>query len=369
MNTKSILCGVFLAGAGACAPMPEGHEGDVTALEQEVQLTMPGAVVDHHSSIGTGSAHMLHWRNGLYKTCGLTFVSPHYAITAAHCVDEFEVDNNRTVDASDETINIVYEIDVDEAFDRISNGEWGVLGALFNHTVVTGTWPNYLQAPFSPTYGYNVPDYSISSCRVVRRCGGRFSPKNCPSEVAQVSTSNNVDIALVHCPDRDLRSFTRVANDDIALGSEVEVHWHHELANLAKTRSDTNGPAGNYEHYQLWDDKNLSENYHYTKWHQAFPFVSKHGPTGEHYKVVDGRTHRDSALSWTNAFGCHGTSGSGAFKHDGRFLGPISKGVFSTTNEHTLCKYGLEKDYPSLAYQKPTITRALARDSHVRNDN
>lgn len=87
------------------------------------------------------------------------------------------------------------------------------------------------------------------------------------------------------------------------------------------------------------------------------------------YKVVDGGAYRVPAESWINAFGCHGTSGSGAIKRDGIFLGPVSSGVFSPVAEQVLCKYSIDKDHPSLAYQKPTITRVIARDSYVRNDS
>lgn len=111
-------------------------------------------------------------------------MSPHYATTAAHCVDDFEVDNNRTLDAGDDAIGIVYEVSVDEAYDRTANGDAEALAALLDHPKVTGAWPNYVQAPFSSTYGYNVPDYSIGSCRVVRRCGSKCLPKNCLSGVA-----------------------------------------------------------------------------------------------------------------------------------------------------------------------------------------
>jgi hypothetical protein len=95
--------------------------------------------------------------------------------------------------------------------------------------------------------------------------------------------------------------------------------------------SEGQGTQEQQEHYMRYDGSldgrfGILSNYHYVGGAQYFPFVSSSFPSGEHYRVTDTSVAAQGTIS-TNAYGCHGTSGAGAFlANTTQLIGPVIGG-------------------------------------------
>ena len=229
--------------------------------------------------------------------CGATFISKHYAVTAAHCVAKNDITLSQTMS--------VMQYDT-TGLDTT---------AVFNQSLIAGAaWPNYSHATtLTAANGYRVTQ--MNDCVVKRRCDSstQFGRDNCPF-------SATVDIALIQCPSRSNTSYVSVAATDVG-NEQVEVWWFHEVDYLATTPTDAViGPSDNWAHYG--HRPSMAGNYHYfggdqqllplltTTWPDLTPYVEL-GPKGTN-------------LMSTNVPACHGTSGSGVFHHgDTAVLGTV----------------------------------------------
>lgn len=231
----------------------------------------------------------------LRTTCGITFISPHYAVTAAHCVDG----------AGDPATKIVTV----EQYDISGVDIW----SLAFSTLVTGTFPN-----IDRTYPIeNDPNYDVESyeCRLTARCGG--DSYNC---------GFSADIALVRCSGRTSTDWLPIAASDPGVGP-VEMYWAHEMLNIPSDAPVGDPQSSNrYAYYTLLDTQ--ATNYHYIGGdsNALLPLKSINWPAaqggGPHERLGFGTA--------TDLFGCHGTSGSGVLQRNNasklELLGPVSTG-------------------------------------------
>ncbi|HKQ70081.1 MAG TPA: trypsin-like serine protease [Polyangiaceae bacterium] len=251
---------------------------------------------------------------GVNYTCGATFVSPHYAITAAHCVaaEDTDVAPFFTVEQYDTS-----QLDVG----RIP----------FQGKVNGSGWPNWSRGmtELLPIDGYHVTSYT--QCSVAIRCDPRYgSVSGCPLD-------RSVDIALFRCADRPASAPWTVAfaTDQVSPPiNEVEVWWFHELLDLADNSWETtsNQPPDNFEHYgQYLGGADRPNNFHYTipsaaAPRQLLPLRSTHWGNGPNYHRLPDDPFSPTVI-WTDVPACHGMSGSGFFPRGSTaMLGPTING-------------------------------------------
>lgn len=243
-------------------------------------------------------------------TCGVTFISPHYAVTAAHCVEQ------RNVPDPPSTPLTVRQFDVTNA---------SLLG-LNAAALIKGTYPSY--QPLS-TSMKDVPGYQSTalSCKLVSRCATPLidSPAyNCDFAG---------DIAMLYCGDRASNApWLPVASSDPLVGP-VEMYWFHELLSpIPLTQPAPGSPAVDFDRYQHYtllgagsSDKLAAQmnNWHYiaSPTNALLPLKSVPWSNGAPRQ----RLFHSTA---TDLFGCHGTSGSGVLQRnatgDLELLGPVS---------------------------------------------
>lgn len=230
-------------------------------------------------------------------TCGITFVSPRYAITAAHCV------TTANVLAGDWLVVKNYDVT-------------GTLDWFFYFSAwIDGSWPNYeADVPAHELPGYQVTPYL---CQVTARCGDAGT------------TCAGGDAALLYCPYRpSTAAWLPVAPSDPGTGP-VEMYWYHELLDFPLTDPGNADPEGHdrYEHYVELDQNDRGNNFHYleTLATQMVPLVSLPWPDGTQRQRLGG------GGTWTDMYGCHGTSGSGVLQRNAsgnlELLGPVQEGA------------------------------------------
>lgn len=244
-------------------------------------------------------------------TCGVTFVSPHYAITAAHCVEQSNVP-----DPANNTLT-VRQYDVTNAS----------LLALNAAALIKGTYPSYepLSTAMKDVAGYQSTAYT---CKLVSRCASFLIP-----ESPALNCDFSGDIAMLHCSNRASDApWLPVAPSDPLVGP-VEMYWFHELLSPIPLDPPAVGaPAVDFDrfaHYSslnaLASDKLAARlaNWHYigSKTNALLPLKSVPWSNGEPRKRLFNSTA-------TDLFGCHGTSGSGVLQRnaagDLELLGPVS---------------------------------------------
>ena len=331
--------GALLAGCTAQMGAATGH--DVGSVEEPVQLDYlsvfakrPMEAVVGDSVNATASVHVRFVNddpptgNGA-GSCGATFVSPHYAITAAHCVDRYG-SGGPLIAPMEDTIELrQYDTRSLDWFKAIET------------SVVDGNWPNWSRGTTLTTDDGYFVDYD-TNCYVKLRCGAGYQPTaNCPAGVTG-------DIALVYCPDRSASStWVPVSPTSAAVNDQLEVLWVHELLFLP-----TGDPGDErFDHYgNIIPDPaaglNTTENnWHYRTGHQLLPFRSASWQDFTPYKVVG----HSGTRTWTDAFGCHGTSGSGVFPVGTTLLlGPVITpgNAFFVDGQNLMCA---DMDHVSVA--------------------
>jgi hypothetical protein len=353
------------------------------------------------------------YSDGTVTSCGATFVSPHFAITAAHCVGPqrgFQptptgprTGNFPGTPGSCPSGSCAPGTYNDHAnFFRVEHYNTTNLNINFIPYLVQGTWTS--GSP-TPTQTYSIKSATITAaqgyviddntrCSVYAQCEQDTWGRNdkCPL------TSEDADIALIYCPSRQLRNYARVASAD-GFHVGLEVWWFHELLYLQipGTGLAPYMPAGNVDHYGFRNTE--LDNYHYFQLNQPifqlFPLVSKWDASQNLY--VDSGTHKPAGTpSWQsevteagvqveqiNTPICHGTSGSGAFQVDSAgnhfLLGPMDisgsnfdHGQATGTPTNTLCDFisdpGNTASMFRSAYVQLKYTQALANMSVVSTD-
>lgn len=234
-------------------------------------------------------------------SCGLTFISPRYAITAAHCVSETDIPNPEIQSFAVQTYD-TRNLQVD----RIP-------------TAVTGKFPNYSHGHLQPSDGYVVTQYN--QCSVVKRCAKAYGIYHCDG--------GNADVALIKCADRPAGSpHVSVASSD-ALTGPVEMYWFHEVLDMpiAEPESSDDEALDHLNHYWYLfgrDSKGKESNYHYHPDNQLLPLHSVAWPDGTPPRRV--YTSPQLGVIYTDLFACHGSSGSGVFQRTNgvlELLGPV----------------------------------------------
>lgn len=251
-------------------------------------------------------------------TCGVTFIAPHYAITAAHCVSGANLPDPNTWFP-------VYTYDI-----RGMRDDW----TLEFTTFTSGMFPNYEPlgggASAADLPGYERQDHP---CQVRARCSTTFGPQhNC---------TIGADIALLYCPLRPRDAeWLPVADADPQTGS-VDMYWFHELLSMPTAEPPESAPPeedDRFTHYTRWTQGMNAANFHYldSRTNAILPLKSIPWPDG----TPRTRLGPGGAATGTDLFGCHGTSGSGVLQRDAQgnheLLGPVAEGA-SWWQQFRLC--------------------------------
>ena len=264
-------------------------------------------------------------------SCGVTFVSPSFAVTADHCVED--TDPELPVEAYRPTLAL------NQGFTAAS--------------ILSGTFPDYEHARLGPEHGYYADRFA---CHVFAHCSFD-SPGPCP----QLSP----DIALLECEGRpgDRYGFLDLATVD-RLDAEPFMPWKHEVYDLEQSAA----PDLFSRYAQLPVD--YAENYHYLalgldgqELHQLLPLAStRYAVDVPHQKLA----LDDFVL--TDLMGCHGTSGSGALQRSAlgpwQLLGPATFGDlelnrFLCDHQPSLFGGAHGPGVPGISYASLEQTRAL----------
>ncbi len=349
----------------------DGEAMDVGEANQEVQYAYNG---NHFGYDGmsyvtnkTGALFCPKKQNGdwwtvgggsiqVRTTCGVTFVSPHFAITAAHCVNGDH--------CGGETLTV-------ESYQL--SGLDGEAAEDAREIVRTGanTWPFWRSAKkLTSADGYNVTKYN--QCSVVARCAD-FEDVYDPYNLCRRGNAGGfkADIALIYCADRPGSApYMPVAETEDEL-EPICMHWPHEVVDGHGMFTDGTDLWNHYTEYSNWGN-----NYHYLGpigvkgYKQLMPLHSRpwYNSWIRPRRTVRAVTASDDKgdYMWTDLFGCHGSSGSGVMKTIGRthhLLGPVKTGNAWWSNERLCVRTGSSNYKPLgevLAYTQLKYTQALA---------
>jgi hypothetical protein len=283
----------------------------------DVALEQPAALGDAVRATATVLVPDLDWNSDgvlepvfaeddtpIRLSCGVAFITPEHAITAAHCVSSEDVP-----DPSQPVTVQTYHLG--------PNTPWQIPKTL------TGVFPSFHHPVLTAAQGYVTETHS---CYVVRRCGSRWGPEiDCALDFA--------DTALLHCPSAPAckTGYVDVAAEDDPTATP-ELVWAHEVYDVAAS-------GDQHEHYTLYDPSNRAENYHYfgDGRNQLFPLISRrflagdiwidHSKLGDDIDESEGEDPSQASIMWTDLGGCNGTSGSPVFQRNGNeheLLGPVS---------------------------------------------
>jgi len=369
---SALAAGLVLAQAGCMAPVDadpatEGDE-ELGSVEQAVQTSYyrntATPQIDYAAWTddvqATGAVFVPMRRNGApvtkngiaaRYTCGVTFVTAHYAITAAHCVDSTAIPDPATQAIKVEQYHI----------------EWCPRTKLEPAENVSGFYPFYQRTQLTEADNYYVSRYQ--QCKVVKRCS--YGKYNC--------TELDADIALIRCDDRPSNAPSiAVASSDPQTGP-VQNTWYHEVLNMPIVEPQP--PANpNYfnqwiylqakdtwDHYTLYNSTTPEDNFHYLDANQLFPLRSVPWPNGTPRR----RLSRSGSVVWTDLFGCHGTSGSGVFQinpstNKPELLGPVANGANWAYSRLCTDTASFGPGVANISYTANEYTRVLANWARLR---
>ena len=255
-----------------------------------------------------------------FATCGMTWVSKHYGVTAAHCVDSVPIRTGR--------LTVEEEISIDVAREP----------EIWNYLTVLGTSIADFRPAGTLGAGYGLIRYN--DCSVTRRCDTRFGGKQgCPSTMP----AENVDIALIKCPNRFNTDYAKTASALTELGwprdlddlttLALDVWWFHELYNLPIEPDGTNRWA---QYGAYGGTSTANQNWHYLREHQLLPLLSRSWADGTLYRSIMSNALETNA---TDVPVCHGTSGSGVFiSGTDILLGPLVTAGGNSQSGGRLCE-------------------------------
>ena len=288
-----------------------------------------------------------------FGSCGATFVSPHFALTAAHCVPQMPING---------VSNTFFLQEV--SLGNLSAAE------LSSYLTITGTWkqgPGWSHATL--TQGYNTVEHR--QCRVTRRCSREHGHENCPLGNSGV----DVDMALILCPERSSLYFA-ITPDILERagipadlfdqpGLDLNIWWFHELYNLPTEPNQPGFSTDRWEHYGLLEKGREFDNWHYLVPHQVLPLVSFQHPSGSPIKITAPSRFLEEEMEM-NAPACHGTSGSGVFLSGTKvFLGPAVHNTPDADIFGRLCDRFDSNQDPQLG--RSTYIRARTTADFLRN--
>jgi hypothetical protein len=300
--------------------------------------------------------------------CGVTFISSHYAVTAAHCVDSTDVPTTSTM-------MTVQQLD-------ISAASWPAVRATANESSPYGTsFPAWSFGKLAATDGYKATEYS--RCHVVQRCS-----------YGNIACAADGDVALLRCDDRPWFSpSVPVAASDDQVGG-VSMQWFHEvLGGIPTSPPVLSGTKfgwffyaeqeDRYAHYTLYPPSDPAEGADQYFWNQNFHYYGGEKTQLLPLRSTDFRTgdlfwnpkrlgyDASRGVVWTDLFGCHGTSGSGIFQwvtRDGthytpQLLGPVSAGGVEAFGSNLCIQYqGLAgSGKAQLGYPPLWLTQLIAK--------
>jgi hypothetical protein len=313
--SRTLLAGWLGAAALSCGSEPldlsdgEIDQADLDVTSQKLQLEW-GAHVSFQAVPYAFSAAALRFTNvqaGMpHASCGATFVSNEYAVTAAHCVKHLATRNGKF------TMEQIGASSVDPL-------------EFSKYVTVSGDWNNggfYNLGPLMTGYASSLH----TGCYVSRRCGGTGNGgrDGCP-------IPETVDIALIRCPGRSwvwgyaqtssaLAAYGLPADVDNSMNVNTNVLWFHEVYSLPGRADGSQG----WLHYGKYDTSNPGDNWHYQIKHQLLPLFSSKFPNGAQQHSIPRDIQVHPTTNSIDTPGCHGTSGSGVFV-DGLniLLGPV----------------------------------------------
>ncbi|TQF14492.1 hypothetical protein FJV41_18425 [Myxococcus llanfairpwllgwyngyllgogerychwyrndrobwllllantysiliogogogochensis] len=236
----------------------------------------------------------------LRYTCGVTFISPRRAITAAHCLDDVSV-----WDPANQALEVrMYDPMIDAEVNWEATAE-----------SLSGTFPGFQRTPLGG--GYSTSSYS---CRVIARCGDSFGNYQCPASFPRADT------ALLDCGAESpgcRYDYLDVAESE-GLGVPVSMAWAHEVYSIPEDRS-----TELWQRYTRYIDYEPAQNYHYYGVNQLLPLLSRPWSNPSRPRVSLGLSGFGTDARLTELHGCHGSSGSGITQlneHLGtqELLGPVA---------------------------------------------
>lgn len=240
----------------------------------------------------SAASHSYHFGEQRWSTCGLTFISPHYAITAGHCT-AWWYENTATMGV--------------EQYDTTTLQTSTIVA---QEQVTGSTLSTFAHPDLTTAQGYVKSTYL---CDIVANCaepGGG----NCPTNVAQAIMNNQStnDVSIVYCRDRAATAtWTSAASPSTLTGVSVEVRWFHEVVNMP-TLESTSPRWVNYG--AVVGAK--TQNWHYAGYHSLLPLRSSsifYNNTKYYYGIDGAPLVQGQRLLQTNIPACHGMSGSGLF--------------------------------------------------------
>ena len=345
--------------AACSSPRPEASTtGEVQTTNIAYFAEAPPATpADHDPERATGTLFAPIRTGGVPSTtsdgttlrysCGATFVSPRYAVTAGHCVDV------------DSVADLARDLVTIQMYRLPAGYDW------LNASTLSGAYPGITHPSIS---GY-ASDIVRFSCRVVSRCyrdNGSDTSVNCPI------TASVTDVALLRC-DTDVasRGFTWL---DVAAADDPSsvpyMPWTHEV--YVPPDAGTPLAADFAAHYTLLATP--ASNFHYwdaradgAEVNQLVQLISNAWPTGQSPRKLGLDTHGVK----TDLGGCHGTSGSGVLQWNAaktayELLGPAVRAdgpAWTDAAGHPLLCQDAARRVPgqsALIYGPVDQTRALA---------
>ena len=361
--SDSVACAILAFAAGgvtACGAAGEAPTINVGDVKQDVQAAFLGDFTSTgnddvnvllNSSDETANMVAPVTSGGGGGNCGVTFLSKHYAITAAHCVDATEDSSSFQYYPAGSGVPIQTIVTTG------LNALYVLAASAVTGTSSESTWTN--PNPIPSGVGYSV---TTQTCWVKYRCDSAYGARTCPP------ITGDVDVALMYCPSRTSSDYLHVHSTNPVAGNNVVVEWYHEVENLMTNANDTTHttPAQNWVGYGQ-NNAPKTTNYHYghENQNQFLPLQSSRWTTGALYKIL---VVGDPLVS-TDVPLCHGASGSAWI------LSGTSDVIGTTDTGEGIAAHDLCQDmaagvpgHDNSSYVATQYARALEQSSTVLGD-
>jgi hypothetical protein len=307
-DLKTLFCGAALilnAGFIGCTKAPQAYKALAvwSPSSQNFTVALTGRTpADEEARLATGTLYMATPFKGptctdikIRYSCGITFISPHHGVTAAHCVPDFN--KGGSVLSADRVKVEMYRFPADLKWQE--------------STHLRGKYPNLHHASIE-NYEKYVDRFE---CRVKVRCSSASdgSPINCPHPEHQ-----GTDLALIRCDEpitkRGYRYLSVASEDD--MNQPPYLRWTHELYEDSEDSKE-------FRNYYVIR-QSISSNPHYWGQKDGVEFnqllqLSSSDPSQPNPHVKIPTKEGESTFMGqvrTNVPVCHGTSGAGFLQID-----------------------------------------------------